>query len=86
MMDHAWVAVALAVVINLATLAFAAGILWTEMRNLKRAVLNGLSDKMRKHSERLDAHGEVLSAIDERCKARMEVTREIKERLARIGA
>jgi hypothetical protein len=81
-----WVAIGISAAVQVSTMAFAAGMLWSRMRNLEKAVLNGLSDKLRKHGERIDSHGEVLSAISERCAARIEVTREIKERLAKIGA
>jgi len=85
-MDHGWIAVGISVAVNLVTLAFAAGILWTEMRNLKKAVLNGLSDRLLEHGKMLDRHSEALSAISERCQIRAELTREIKERLAKLEA
>ena len=81
-----WLAIGLTATIQLAALAFAAGALWSRMKNLERAVLNGISVRLDLHGKVLDAHGETLAAIEERCKSRIEVTREIKERLAKIGA
>ena len=81
-----WVAIGLTATIQLLALAFAAGALWSRMKNLERAVLNGISARLDVHGKVLDAHSEALSAINERCKSRLEVTREIKDRLAKAGA
>jgi len=60
--------VTIVIISNLVVYSFSAGVVWSRLRSLEKAVLNGITHKLDDHSKRLDTHGESLARIDERIK------------------
>jgi len=69
------------IVANAAVIAFfAGGTLW-RMRSLEKTVLNGISTKLCKMADDVDAHSRELAAIDERCQAHAREIDRIDQRV-----